>query len=164
MLENYYKESSLVSKINRRKLSQELGLPEEQIKTWFKNRRMKTKRANSFSPTNAAHYNEIKGSMLQHSCEFPSPSPCASPLMHTSTSSQPTQWVHFNESGNFTSMMDMSAIESVDHNDSVKRELSPICKFHFNGHILQFFINFSFFITQVMNLINARDIIFWNLN
>lgn len=138
MLENHYKESPYISTMNRRKLSQEFGLHEIQIKIWFQNRRMKTKRANSLSSTEAAHYKKIKGRMLKKSCEFLSPSPCESPLTYTSTSSQPNQWVHFNESGNFTSMMDMSAFESVDQNDSIKRELSPIRKIHFDGYVFHF--------------------------
>lgn len=116
ILENYYKKSCYISYTDRINLAQELGLHESQITLWFKNRRAKTKRLNSLSPTDTAYDEDMKGRILQHTSESSSPSQCASlstytsipsPSQYASTStytskpSPPVQWVQLVEPSNF---------------------------------------------------------------
>lgn len=100
ILENNYKKNFYISKTNRKELAQELGLHESQIKLWFENRRAKTKRINSLSPTGIAYDEDMKGRILQHSSESSSPSQCASPSTYDSIPS-PVQWVQQVKPSNF---------------------------------------------------------------
>lgn len=101
ILENYYKKSCYISYTDRTNLAQELGLHESQITLWFKNRRAKTKRLNSLSPTDTAYDEDTKGRILQHTSESSSPSQCASPSTYTSIPSPPVQWGQLVEPSNF---------------------------------------------------------------
>lgn len=101
LLENNYKKSSYISNTNRKKLAQELGLHESQISHWFENRRSKTKRVNSLSPTDTAYDEDMKGRILQHSFESSSPSQSVSPSTYTSVPSPPVQCVQLVEPSKF---------------------------------------------------------------